>query len=369
MRNLDGAADRQSAIGLAGLSERQQRLVEQHIDLVRFAVARSGGRRCAQRHDMEYTDLMQEGSMALMEAVRAHDPARHGAFEPYAISRINFAVSRYAHEHGGLVRVPFVTQRRVRAQDRRLQEADASASGAAANRLPRVLCAEGIDHRGFSRRRAAQEASERSAERMTVADAAGPRIAGVLAGVRDRLLGASGRSPRREEIIRRCFDERWTIPEADARTPIRQLARELGCSLGGITHCEARFEREAAAAIERDPVLVQLRRMAKSSPYGFGHRLSDEELVQLQPLFTGEQGDVPDRRSRRERARSEPIDAIQKSEKHAPARPAGRGRAEPDTRSAKHAPSSAKGVSGGAHRPIETRHMRKIARFTDSLSA
>jgi len=286
--------------GLCGLSDRQQRLVERHIDLVRFAVARSGGRRCAQRHDLEYTDLLQEGSMALMEAVRAHDPGRHGAFEPYAISRIHFAVSRYAHEHGGLIRVPFVTQRRVRALDREAQR-EAQAAGVAEsacppNRPPRVLCSESIDQGGGSRRRIGRDEPEDFRERggMTVADAARPRLANVLAGVRDRLLGTAGRSPRRGEIIRRCYNERWTIPEIEARTPIRQLARELGCSLGGITHCEARFEREAAAAIDRDPVLIQLRRMAKASPHGFSHRLTDEESANLrhlsQKMSRGDQG-------------------------------------------------------------------------------
>ncbi len=283
MGELNQAESRNEAsTGLGGLSERQQKLVERHIDLVRFAVARSGGRRCAQRHDLEYTDLLQEGSMALMEAVRAHDPGRHGAFEPYAISRIHFAVSRYAHEHGGLIRVPFVTQRRVRAMDREA-EREAQATGvepiALPARPPRVHCTESIDQNGGSRRRVEPDETDSSREPtgMSIADAARPRIAGVLASVRDRLLGTAGRSPRREEIIRRCFNERWTIPELNARTPIRQLARELGCSLGGITHCEARFEREAAAAIDRDPVLVQLRRMAKASPSGFGHRLTDEE--------------------------------------------------------------------------------------------
>lgn len=283
MRNSDNPGDNQAAVGLGSLSDRQRRLVEQHMDLVRFAVARSGGRRCARRHDMEYVDLMQEGSMALMEAVRAHDPARHGVFEPYAISRIHFAVSRYAHEHGGLVRVPFVTQRRVRARDRQLQQADATLPGPGSGHPPRVHCIEAIEHHGPPHASGSHDASERSAERMTVADAAAPRIARALTQVRDRLLGTAGRSPRRGEIIRRCYAERWTIPEVDARTPIRQLARELGCSLGGITHCEARFEREAAAAIDRDPVMVQLRRMAKSSPHGFGHRLTDEELEELRP--------------------------------------------------------------------------------------
>lgn len=276
-----------ASTGLNGLSDRQRRLVERHIDLVRFAVARSGGRRCAQRHDLEYTDLLQEGSMALMEAVRNHDPGRHGAFEPYAISRIHFAVSRYAHEHGSLIRVPFVTQRRVRALDREAQrEACASGGPVEVSRPPRVHCTDSIDQGSGSRRRIGRDepADLRDRGGMTVADAARPRLAGVLANVRDRLLGTVGRSPRRGEIIRRCYNERWTIPEIDARTPIRQLARELGCSLGGITHCEARFEREAAEAIDRDPVLIQLRRMAKASPHGFSHRLSDEENAEIRHL-------------------------------------------------------------------------------------
>lgn len=335
--------------GLHGLSDRQRRLVERHIDLVRFAVARSGGRRCAQRHDLEYTDLLQEGSMALMEAVRAHDPGRHGAFEPYAISRIHFAVSRYAHEHGGLIRVPFVTQRRVRALDREAQreaQREAHAVGAAeaavAARPPRVVCSESIDQSGAARRRVEYDTMESSREPagMSIADAARPRIAGVLADVRDRLLRTAGRSPRREEIIRRCFNERWTIPEIEARTPIRQLARELGCSLGGITHCEARFEREAAEAIDRDPVLIQLRRMAKASPHGFGHRLTDEELAELRPFLGGDEREPATRLSRTDCDPKGMLESTRTSERPSPGNTP-RDRGTKLIRSAKHAPDPA----------------------------
>lgn len=254
--------------------------------------------------------------MALVEAVRLHDPARHGEFAPYAISRLHFAISRYAHERGALVRVPFVTQRRMRQQQReaearreeqwrggsqsgagrpektragagRSRPTDAELDRHRPNHPPRVICSEGIDQGPARRCNPFGEVDadpDTPRHLPTVAELAGPRLRATLDTIRDRLVRAGGRSPLRETIIRRCFDERWTIPEADARTPIRQMARELGCSLGGITHCEARFEREAAAALEGDAMLSELRRIAKSSPAGFGHRLTAAEWARVREM-------------------------------------------------------------------------------------
>ena len=304
------------AVGLGAISDAQRRRVEANLHLVKSAVARCGGWRCALRNNFEYNDLWQEGCMALVEAVRLHDPARHGEFAPYAISRLHFAVSRYAHERGALVRVPFVTQRRMRQQRReeearceerrqRGSHADAARPGEARpgrgrsrsahsdsdrhrpDHPPRVICSEGIDQGPARRCNPFGEADadpDTPRHHPTVAELAGPRLRATLDAIRDRLVRSGGRSPLRETIIRRCFDERWTIPEADARTPIRQMARELGCSLGGITHCEARFEREAAAALDGDAMLSELRRIAKSSPQGFGHRLTAAEWSRVREM-------------------------------------------------------------------------------------
>ncbi len=95
------------------------------------------------------------------------------------------------------------------------------------------------------------------------------------------MLRQPGRSTDRPRVIQRCFDDRWTIPDEEGRTPIRRIMRETGCSLGLITHCEARFRGLVSAALLDDPVFTMLRRMAQCRPAGFEHRLTGADLARL----------------------------------------------------------------------------------------
>src|SRR5262245_13461358 len=95
-----------SAVPLAALSARQRRLVESHLPLIHPTLNRLDDWVRRHRAAGRYPELVQEGSLALIEAVRAHDPLRHGAFAPYAMARIHFAVSRFVHETHCAIRVP-----------------------------------------------------------------------------------------------------------------------------------------------------------------------------------------------------------------------------------------------------------------------
>jgi DNA-directed RNA polymerase specialized sigma subunit len=103
-----------AAIPLAALSARQRRLVESHLPLIHHTLSRLNEWVARHRRHGRYTELVQEGSLALIDAVRSHDPTRHGAFAPYAMARIHFAVSRFVHETQCAIRVPYSTQRRRR---------------------------------------------------------------------------------------------------------------------------------------------------------------------------------------------------------------------------------------------------------------
>ncbi|MCZ6586763.1 MAG: hypothetical protein O7B24_02340, partial [Alphaproteobacteria bacterium] len=84
------------------------------------------------------------------------------------------------------------------------------------------------------------------------------------------------------EVVERCARERWKVPEPDARTPIRQMARSLRCSVGRITHCEERFHKKVAQSLIADAVFKKLRRLARRQPTGMNHCPSPEELDLLQ---------------------------------------------------------------------------------------
>ena len=280
-------------VPLGALSASQQRRVEKHMPLVHLTLARHGP--CGNTPGgRERQDLCQEGCLALLHAVRSHDPVRHGAFAPYAMARIHHAISRYAHEHQSAIRIPYITQRRHR-KARRSTAPDRHRP----DPLPRVV------HLRADRASPSRELSRRLYARRLGPPNDGPTI-GSLVG--RRYLRAAkravrvmkriaGRSSERMRIIDRCFAERWTIPDEEGRTPIRQIVRSLGCSLGGVTHCEARFRQLVAETLSADPAYSMLRRLARANGTGFLHRVTPAEWARLsrvgltEPETGGDAGD------------------------------------------------------------------------------
>lgn len=252
-------------ITLDALSARQRRVVEQNMPLVHLTLNRHAGLCRRRRVGRERSELFQEGCVALVEAVRNHDPQRHGVFASFAMARIHFAVSRFVHEHESSIRVPYITQRR-----RKRLQGDAPSDRHRPDALPRVV-SEGDDGeatrsgrpRGHDRR-----ASDVSLGAVTIGD----RIRDCLdhasrVAVRE-MENAPRCGPDHRDVVRRCAQERWNIPEPEARTPIRRLAEALACSVGRITHCEDRFKKKVAAALERDEAYLALRRLARQNPAG-----------------------------------------------------------------------------------------------------
>jgi len=268
-------------VALGTLSGRQRGIVERHLALVHLTLRRHEGL-CSGRAGRERSELFQEGCLALAEAVRSHDAARHGAFPPFAMARIHFAVSSFAHEQSGPIRIPFITQRRERERGRRRPEA---ATDSAA-RVIRISGEDGLLERAAARRGARPGSSEHD-ER----PAAGEDHATVGDLVRDQIdraavevateMRAIGRGPGHATVVDRCLEERWAIPEPECRTPIRRLARSLECSIGKITHNEERFRRKMAESLEGDVTFQALERLAKSHPAGFQRKLSAREVEKV----------------------------------------------------------------------------------------
>lgn len=260
---MDRARDRQIALG--AISDPQRCRVESHMNLVHTTLARFGS------FNGEPQDLRQEGCLALVEAIRSHNPARHGPFAPYAMSRIRFAISRYAHENSQAVRVPFITQRR-RSSARRSAGADRHDPGP----LPRVFRLGGVrtsPHR--------PDVSPVRSDVVTVAELVRDRYLRIVRRVARRMKHAPHRRSDRTALIDFCLVQRWSIPREEARTSFRQLARILNCSLGRITHCEEEFNRRLADALRADPAFRRLYRLARAHPAGLDHRVSKDECLLL----------------------------------------------------------------------------------------
>jgi RNA polymerase sigma factor (sigma-70 family) len=274
-------------IGLGALSARQGRLVERHLPLVWYTIKRLGHLARRRRLAREPEELFQEGTLALIEAVRTHDPARHGRFAAFAMARIHFCVSRFVRERAPFIRVPMITQRR---------------------RLARGLSNDGWGPPQCVRRlrdgskialrcRAASPedmAESAPADSMTIGDLLRRRHDVAMERVASELRRAAGRRTELRRLIRRLRAERWTIPDPDSKTPLRKLAEELGCSAGRVVRCDERYRRKMSALLEADEQLRALTALARRRPLGLRHGLSAHEIRRLASRHS------PDRRKRAE---------------------------------------------------------------------
>lgn len=251
---------------LSALSERQRRAVQRHMPLVHLTLKRMHVVPLRRRCGRERRELIQEGALALVEAYRGYDALRHGDFPAYAMARVHYAISRFVHEAGRSVRVPFMTQRRR--QWRKEAEGDRHRP----DNAPRVIC-RAHPARGKSRvRRPMQEGPRDHLEGPTVGELLRDRYDAAVTRVVRKMRRVPSCHPDTAKLLRRCHAERWIIPDPEYQTPIRQLAREMNCSLGRVTHCEARFRRHVAEALTNDTRFQDLLRQARSDPDGWRHR-------------------------------------------------------------------------------------------------
>ena len=265
-------------ISLHGISLQQRRLVERHLPLVRLTLNRHSDLANPRQPGREASELVQEGCLALVEAVRSHDPLRHGSFASFAMARIHFAMSRFAHEHSSLIRVPFITQRR-----RRKRRADTAEDRHSPEPLPRVVRMNDprrTPSQTFSRRLYSESMSRRR-EGVTIGDLVRDCYDRAASCAVSQMKSAPQCTSSLRTLVDRCSHERWTIPEPYERTPVRQLAGALGCSLGRITHCEERFRKRVAALLEADITYAELIQLGRQRTDGWRHSLTPRELASL----------------------------------------------------------------------------------------
>lgn len=274
-------------VSLQAMSSDQQRLVETHLPLVHLTMRRCNELSRIHRPGREPSELLQEGCLALAEAVRSHDPTRHGRFATFAMARIHYAMSRYAHEQHSLIRIPYITQRR-----RKKSRTEGNGDRHHPFPLPRVV------QMNDRRKTPSQHmASRRYAEGMG-GGSEGVTIGDLLRECYDRVASLvvtrMKREPRQStglrELLDQCHRERWSVPEPDARMPIRRVASTLGCSIGRVTHCEERFRRRVAAVLKADAAYQSLLRLGRRRAEGWRHRLSPDEMADVSRPQSGGAG-------------------------------------------------------------------------------
>ncbi len=264
------------ALPLVALSVRQRELVEHNLPLVHLTLRRFGT--FTHRQSSDRRELFQEGCLALMEAIRSHDPERHGRFAAYAMARMRFAMSVYAHERSNLIRIPFITQRR-----RKKRLAEATNNGHPLESLPHIVQMgdQGMSPRREDQRHHQTEKFAHADAATTIGDLVRECYDRVMACVIREMLSAPRCTPRTRTVVASCREERWTIPEPEEQTSIRQLAQRLNCSPSCVTHCEERFRHKLAKGLEADLIFRRLRWIGRRRSSGWRTRLSREETLHL----------------------------------------------------------------------------------------
>lgn len=265
-------------IPLEILSDRQRSLVESHLRLVHFTIHRNRHLIRQRQNGREAHELFQEGCLALIDAIRNHDASLHGHFGPYAMARIHFALSRYIHENEGIVRVPYITQRRRRAKG--VPNLSESRTGLPLPTVQRLGDAAAPPSRGAL--------DEEFPDQPRIGDLIADRVEIAMQKVIDAMKRAPRCARDTAEVIERCAQERWRIPEPEARMSIRKLAKSLDCSVGRITHCEERFKQGMGRALNDDPAFCALRDEARQAERGFDERMPPDRLAKLRPIRSDE---------------------------------------------------------------------------------
>jgi RNA polymerase sigma factor (sigma-70 family) len=203
-------------------------LVERHLPLVRAVASHY------RDYGLPLDDLVQEGSIGLLDAIDHYEPGRGPGFEPYARLRVRRAIRNALTDQARLIRLPkHVVERR-----RALERAEARFAAAGARARPADLAAAtGISVAAVLEARAATQAVVSLDERLLpdgsplesfVADPiATDPVVDVIEHERvDLLERAVAHLPERQRRIVRAH---WGLNGARA-TPATDLAGELSLS-------------------------------------------------------------------------------------------------------------------------------------------
>jgi len=236
------------------LTDHQKQLVSDNIGLVSVHLRRNVHLPPGPHQRGEYADLFQEGCVGLARAAASYAPGRDGPFAAYALPRIHHAISAALQAKFLTIRVPLGKLAAVR-QGRRRGD-------------PRGPSDLPVVHQLLAHDLPAGGAPRRPAEGVTLGDLMARRYERAVGAVAEQMRRAPGCAAGRDAMIDRFVTERLLVPADDLRTPLRQLARELGCSLGRVTACQERFSRLIGAALKADPEFCLLWDYVRRQPEG-----------------------------------------------------------------------------------------------------
>jgi RNA polymerase sigma factor (sigma-70 family) len=251
-------ADGIGAGGFEHLTDRQRRLVEENLGLVGVHIRRCVRNTAVGKTDRDYDDLFQEGCIGLIQSARKFDPDGEIPFAAFALPRIHTAVSAALLRDESLIRVP-------RKRKRVAQPGDAENGGTDATpqrEIPRVYSLD-IDPRlggvvGPNETSETYTIGERLREKYEQAVEVATRIV-----TRRKATRAD-----RGELIERIIQQRLLVPEEDAKSALRQIARDTNSSYSRVLQCERRIQSAMRRALTGDLEFRQLQESARRSEVG-----------------------------------------------------------------------------------------------------
>ena len=253
--------------GEGALTEEQRQRVRENLGLEAVHLRRHESNLAQPRRDREWDDLFQEGCLGLVQAAVTFDPGRGIPFAAYALARIHGAVSKALHTRFSTVRIP-PPRRSTRAADTRLD--------AGHNPRPGVVQLGDEAARRLPERRAAAHdpgCSETIGTRLRAKYERALRVAGT------RLARGVSTRGDRDRLIAVLIEQRLLVPAEEARTPLRQIARETCSSYARVAQCEKQLAAAVRAELEVDPEFVALRAWSRAESAGVD-LVVDEECEQ-----------------------------------------------------------------------------------------
>jgi len=247
------------------LTADQKRLVEKHIGLVGIHLRHKVAMSRLTRKDREYDDLFQEGCLALIKTSVGYDAARHGEFAAYALPRIRAAVFRALCEKFSMIYVPM--NERIRMAKQKSQGIDPVAcpilglkSAMGVEQPEKLHFNQDEETIGHEIHRRYELAIDKALEQM-------------------RLKKWRRRNPY--SIMERIARERLLIGKENAKTPLRQIARESGISSGRASAYERQLVEEVDHFLRNDHFLPVLVGFAGEDPNGFDGLMNEHRREAL----------------------------------------------------------------------------------------
>jgi RNA polymerase sigma factor for flagellar operon FliA len=197
------------------LPAERARLVDAYTSLVRRIAARVYARRVG--GELEFADLVQLGTVGLLEAIDRYTPARGVRFETYAERRIEGAILNGLSSYSELQRQLAVRRELTRERAESLRQGAGGRDNSALERLAELAIGLAL---GF----ALEEGFEEN-EGPTAPDNAYARVE--LAQLRRRVADLTERLPENERriIVRHYFQQ----------LPFEEIARGLGLTKGRVS--------------------------------------------------------------------------------------------------------------------------------------